>query len=104
MDHPTATATPLRVTTLTPIRGVPILPDSDPRLRFPVHARFLEERLVASGEDPAGWTILDAAEVGLDEDGMRVRFSMLRRSTRRLAFRTVAVRSGELVGITDEGG
>lgn len=98
------TKTPLSIGSLTPIRGVPVLPPaSDPRNRFPIHAGFLQEHLAAQGQDLTQWAVLEAEECRLDEDGMEVRFSLLRRApTRKMAFYWVVVHAGKLVAIRDQ--
>lgn len=103
MSTTAQTTSPSRFATLTPFRGVPILPPAgDPRQRFPLHLKHLQDHLAILGEDPAQWAVLEAVESRLDEYGMEVRFNLIRRgATRRLLFRWVTVEAGQLVGIRD---
>lgn len=53
--------------------------DADPRRRFPRHFEALGKALSTEGLSLADWTILNAAEIRLDEYGMEVEVVMLRR-------------------------
>lgn len=89
--------------TLTPYAGNPVLKSADPRRTFPGHVISLTQHLVAAGEDPKQWHIMEAAETRLDEEGMEVRFTLIRRyPAQQMMCRWVLIGGGKTISIRNK--
>lgn len=86
----------------TPAPEAPRPVANDPTLLYPVHISFLDGHLVSQGEDLAAWRILHALETRLDDQGMEICFTLVRRYPGQgMMVRRVLVASGELVGVSE---
>jgi hypothetical protein len=88
----------------TPAVGHPVNPISQavlPKEQYPLHFDLLMRDLFRRGLVPEDFHIIAADEVRLDEDGMDVEFTMLRRGTDLVLRRRVDVRHGRLITISE---
>ncbi len=88
----------------TPSVGVPVNPFSHavlPSEQYPLHFDLLMRDLYHRGLVPEDFQIIAADEVRLDEDGMDVEFTLLRRGTDLVLRRRVDVRHGRLISVRE---
>ncbi len=88
----------------TPAVGLPVNPLSRavlPKEQYPLHFDMLMRDLYQRGLAPEDFQVIAADEVRLDEDGMDVEFTMLRRGTDAVQRRRVDVRHGRMISIRD---
>ncbi|MEK7414523.1 MAG: PAS domain-containing protein [Planctomycetota bacterium] len=95
-----ATHSRLKQRTPLPESAIPE-PANEFARKYPVHISFLDSHLLSHGEDLTHWRIDVAVESGLDERGMAVTFTLVRRQgAKETLRRRVLIASGELVEIT----
>lgn len=72
-----------------------------PSEQYPLHFDLLMRDLYHRGLVPEDFQIIAADEVRLDEDGMDVEFTLLRRGTDLVQRRRVDVRHGRLISVRE---
>lgn len=88
----------------TPAVGLPVNPLSRavlPKEQYPLHFDMLMRDLYQRGLTPEDFQVIAGDEVRLDEDGMDVEFTMIRRGTDLVMRRRVDVRHGRMIAIRD---
>jgi hypothetical protein len=71
----------------------------DPSKLYPLHLELLMRDLHTIGEVPEKWRVLDATETRLDEHGMEIEFTLVRKGTDLVWRRSVLISGGRLVRI-----
>ena len=71
----------------------------DPRRLYPIHFDHLMRDLLAAGQQPNNWRVLDATETRLDENGMEIDFTLIEQGTARIWRRRVLLAAGRLIAI-----
>ncbi len=68
--------------------------------QFELHHGYLVRDMNQRGINPADWEIVSGEEVRLDEQGMDVEFTMMRRGSDTIWRRRVNIQGGRLISIT----